>query len=104
MKVRVLKLRDHGVPVDLPQMAFDSPTSAYAEEGLLDYGRPDTTGAKCLMLRRLNSSPDKGVLIKLYQPEIVAVTGGAMRVRGFEACSVGMRTGGFLQEWHIFMR
>ena len=77
--------------------------------GILEYSRTPTTSGRSrtprrLVLRHAMASPDKGILLEIYRPEIVDVSDKYLRIRGIEPIEMGSGLiGAMVQEWLVDM-
>jgi hypothetical protein len=96
IKARVLLLRSMGM-----LKCGDRPPADDWAVGMLEFESANRESPRRLVLRALRSAPGHGVLCELIRPELVAVTGNCMRLRGIEAFQFGNGRGAVVQEWLI---
>jgi hypothetical protein len=110
MNVSVVLLRSKGVPLDLGHFqSLKELRPGLVVNGCMAFGTPmpgfgNSTRAKssrALLLQQPRSAPGMGVLHELYQPQVVAIQAGCIRVRGFEPVASGEATAVVMQEWLI---
>jgi hypothetical protein len=100
MFAKVLLLRKRGVLLSGPRPPEEGWATGIFETSASGFGGPAT--ARRLVLRRVQASPDKGLIMELYQPTLVQAQAPYLRFRGIEA--VPMDSGevaAMVQEWLV---
>ena len=103
MFAKVLRLRHMGalVPGDLP-------VEKEWLDGILEFSRTRVDASfadprpRRLVLRDAMASPDKGVMLELFDPKVIDVPHPYLRLRGIEPAALSSgAAGGMLQDWLV---